>query len=153
MKPGVKLMNRSIDKIAISWLLLLPCLGCAEPGNSDTIPPATAPASPDTPSTGASSTVTGRATPGPDDILAVKDGGIHEGRPKVTENVEREIYKSLNHRRKMMASIKRNSGPNRGIQQMQDELALLTRGFMSRYSLTQQEIDEILKKGDSNAWE
>ena len=86
-------------------------------------------------------------------MLTVKDGKISAGRPEVTEDVEREIYKSLNHRRKMIASIKRNSGPNRGIQQMQDELDLLTRGFMSRYSLTQAEIDEILKKGDANAWE
>lgn len=80
-------------------------------------------------------------------------GLVIEGQPKLTEDVEKEIYKSLNYRRKMIKSIREGAGSVRGIQQMQDELDLLTKGFMGRYNLNQAEIDRILKKGESQNWE
>lgn len=88
-----------------------------------------------------------------DSQITVENGKITEGRPVVTEDVEKEIYKSLNHRRKMMAAIKEKSGSSRGLQQMQDELSLLSKMFMSKYELSEAEISQILKKGDSGNWE
>jgi hypothetical protein len=87
------------------------------------------------------------------DAINVENGQITEGRPDVTEDVEKEIYKSLNHRRKMMAAIKEKSGSSSGLQQMQDELNLLTKMFMGKYGLSEAEIGEILKKGDSGNWQ
>ncbi len=84
--------------------------------------------------------------------ITVENGQITEGRPVVTEDVEKVIYKSLNHRRKMMAAIKEKSGSSRGLQQMQDELNLLSKMFMSKYGLSEAEIAQILKKGDSSNW-
>ncbi len=137
-------MKQSFESMAIS-LILLPCLGCENvaPSRSTT----------DNSSTSSTTTANDNDWITSNDMIIVEKGKITEGRPKVTEDVEREIYKSLNYRRKMIASIKQNSGSSRGIQQMQDELDLLSKVFMSRYSLTQAEIDEILKKGDSNAWD
>jgi hypothetical protein len=87
------------------------------------------------------------------DAITVENGQITEGRPGVTEDVEKEIYKSLNHRRKMMAAIKEKSGSSPGLQQMQDELDLLSKMFMGKYGLSEAEIGEILKKGDSSNWQ
>lgn len=84
--------------------------------------------------------------------VTIRNGKVTLGQPQLTEEVEKEVFKSLNYRRKMIASINQNSGSIRGMQQMQEELALLTRGFMSRYGLSQAEIDEILKKGEANGW-
>ncbi len=136
-------MKQPFESMAISLILLLPCLGCEN----------VAPSRPtsDNSSTSPTTTANDNDWITSNDMIIVEKGKITEGRPKVTEDVEREIYKSLNYRRKMIASIKQNSGSSRGIQQMQDELDLLSKVFMSRYSLTQAEIDEILKKGDSNA--
>ncbi len=138
-------MKQSFESMAISLILLLPCLGCENvaPSRSTT----------DNSSTSSTTTANDNDWITSNDMIIVENGKITEGRPKVTEDVEREIYKSLNYRRKMIASIKQNSGSSRGIQQMQDELDLLSKVFMSRYSLTQAEIDEILKSGDSNAWD
>ncbi len=138
-------MKQPFESMAISLILLLPCLGCENvaPSRSTT----------DNSSTSSTTTANDNDWITSNDMIIVENGKITEGRPKVTEDVEREIYKSLNYRRKMIASIKQNSGSGRGIQQMQDELDLLSKVFMSRYSLTQAEIDEILKKGDSNAWD
>jgi hypothetical protein len=88
-----------------------------------------------------------------DGQITVVNGQVTEGRPVVTEDVEKEIYKSLNHRRKMMTAIKEKSGSSRGFQQMQDEFNQLTKMFMTRYGLNNAEIDQILKKGDSGNWE
>ena len=88
-----------------------------------------------------------------DGAVSVANGQITEGRAVVSDDVEKEIYKSLNHRRKMIAAIQAKSGSSAGLQQMQDELNLLTKGFMSRYGLSESEIAEILSKGDSNNWE
>ncbi len=52
-----------------------------------------------------------------------------------------------------MAAIKEKSGSSRGFQQMQDELNLLFKGFISSYGLSEADIVEILKKGDSGNWE
>lgn len=85
--------------------------------------------------------------------ITVEDGKVTIGRPVVTEDVKREIYKTLNHRRKMIAAIQKNAGSSRGIKQMQDELELLTKASMSRYGISQADIDAILKEGDANSWE
>jgi hypothetical protein len=53
----------------------------------------------------------------------------------------------------MMAAIKEKSSSSRGLQQMQDELNLISRGFMSRYGLSEAEIAQIIKKGESGNWE
>lgn len=119
-------------------IFVLPYLGCEKPNFGD--------------SQGSSPTANEDGWIVSDKNLTIENGKITEGRLTVTEDVEREIYKSLNHRRKMIASIKKNSGSARGIQQMQDEFELLSKGFMTRYDLTQGEIDAILAKGDSNGW-
>jgi hypothetical protein len=84
--------------------------------------------------------------------ITIENGQLTEGRIVVTEDVEKEVYKSLNHRRKMMAAIKEKSGSSQGLQQMQDELNLLSKMFMSKYGLSEAEIGQILKKGDSAKW-
>jgi hypothetical protein len=52
----------------------------------------------------------------------------------------------------MMAAIKEKSGSSQGLQQMQDELNLLSKMFMGKYGLSEAEIGQILKKGDSAKW-
>ena len=88
-----------------------------------------------------------------DGSITVSNGQVTEGRPEVSEEVEKEVYKSLNHRRKMMTAIKEKSGSSAGFQQMQDEFNLLSKGFMSRYGLSEAEIAKILEKGDSANWQ
>ena len=139
-------------------LLLVSCYGCdnSQP-RERTGHPQDRPASDHSISgaikTGAIKTRNGNEGTKSSDILTIENGKITEGRPKVTESVQREIYKSLNYRRKMMGSIQQNSGSSRGIQQMRDELEILSKGFMSRYGLTQLEIDQILQKGDVRTWD
>ena len=118
---------------ATTIFLALVCLGCQE-----SIPPAAQDPDPEWIVS--------------DDAITADNGNVTIGHPALTEDVEREIYRSLGHRRKMIKSIGNGSGSKRGIQQMQDELNLLTRGFMSRYNLTRTEIDSILEKGDANDW-
>lgn len=114
----------------VVWMAV--CTGCDRPGS---------PTSP-----GSGQTV--RA-----DSATTSNRQVTLGRPDVTEEIEKEIYRSLNHRRKMMAAIAEKSGSSRGYQQMQEELGLLTKGFMSRYGLSEAEIAGILAKGDAGSWE
>lgn len=86
------------------------------------------------------------------DYIRVRDGKIETGRPRIDEQVEREIYASLNFRRKMISAIQAKGGSQRGIQQMQEELETLTQSFMVRYSLSRQEVLDILRKGDHAGW-
>ena len=118
--------------VSIALISLACCAGCGEPK---------------TPAKSNGVTITSKGA------ITVEDGKVTEGRPKVTPEVEREIYKALNYRRKMKASIESGSGSKQGAQQMQDELNTLTKMYMGRYTLTQAEVNEILKKGDANGWD
>lgn len=130
--------NRGVS--AIPLILLWTCFGCQPPQGSN-------PASQSTTAADKIDEATSRSA------LTIDDARPNAGQREITEEIEREIYKSLNHRRKMMAAIRRNSGSQRGIQQMQDELGLLSRGFMNRYQFTEADIETILNKGDANGWE
>ena len=131
------IMHRSIS-IVTTVLLLLPG-GCEKP--------AAEPASDTASASKESDWIVS------DQMITVENGTIYEGRPTVSEEVEREIYRSLNHRRRMMSSIQKNSGPQHAMQQMSDELELLTQGFMGRYGLSRAEVDAILQKGDAAGWQ
>lgn len=85
-----------------------------------------------------------------DDTITVRYGQLVTGKPKVSEAIEREVYEALNHRRKMLAALSDQPNNGRGARQMQDELDLLTRGFMVRYDLTRAEVNQILARGDAS---
>ena len=127
-------MNRRLCLALISTVSLSTLVGCGRPVSEST-------------PVGTGKAITSKGA------ITVKDGEVQFGKPKVTEDVEKEIYKSLNHRRKMIAAIQEGSGSKRGLDQMNDELELLTKGFMGRYDLTAARIEKILEKGDANGWE
>ncbi|TWT94437.1 hypothetical protein [Stieleria varia] len=94
----------------------------------------------------------GKTTIISNEAITVENGKVTMGPPKLTEAVEREIYKTLNQKKKIIEGIQNNGGPSRGVQQMQQEMELMTKGFMVRYNITREEIDAILSKGNSSGW-
>lgn len=88
-----------------------------------------------------------------DGIVTVEDGKVTYGRPQMTEEVERQIYKSLSHRRNLARAIEEKvPGGNRGSQQIRQEYDLLLKGHMVRYGISQGDIDSIMRKGDEQGW-
>lgn len=86
-------------------------------------------------------------------IINVENGTVTLGPPKVTPEVEREIYKALTFHRNIAEEIERQvPGGNRGSQQSRADYDLILRGYMVRYSLSEAEIKAILKKGDDEGW-
>jgi len=88
-----------------------------------------------------------------DGIINVENGTVTYGPPKVTPEVELEIYKALTFHRNIAEEIERQvPGGNRGSQQSRADYELILRGYMVRYSLSAAEIEAILKKGDDQGW-
>jgi hypothetical protein len=89
----------------------------------------------------------------PKEIITVRDGQVTYGPPKMTEEVERQLYSSLAYRRNLARSIEAQiPGGNRGGQQCWEEYHLLAKGWMARYGITEADINAILTKGDQQGW-
>lgn len=86
--------------------------------------------------------------------ITVENGKVTFGRREVTEEVEKEIFLSLNQRLKMAQAIEKNK-PNGTLasQNLRSEHDLLRKSFMMRYDLSSSQIDAIMNKGRENRWE
>lgn len=87
-----------------------------------------------------------------DGPITIRDGKVTFGKPELTEQDKKSIYKALSHRKRMAAAIRKNGGNQRGIQQMEDEFNLLAKGYMLRFDLSRAELDKILETGENEGW-
>ena len=88
-----------------------------------------------------------------DGPITVENGKVTFGRPEVTEQVEKDIYKSLAYRLNMAEQIeKRNPGGNQASRNMREEYQTIKKGHMGRYGLSESDITRIMKKGESKGW-
>jgi hypothetical protein len=85
--------------------------------------------------------------------ITVLDGKVTYGKPKVDEEVEKQIHKTLSYHRNLANSIESKvPGGTNGSRQSREEFATLKKLFMGQYELSSTEIDAILEKGDKLGW-
>lgn len=85
--------------------------------------------------------------------ITVEDGKVTYGPPKVTAEVEKEIYRSLSYYRNLANAIEQKvPGGNRGSQQTRQDYDIAAKSFMVRYGISEADIESILKKGDAQGW-
>lgn len=88
-----------------------------------------------------------------DGPITIENGKITYGRPVVTEEVEKEIYKSLSFFRNLARSIEeKNPGGNRGSRQSWDDYEMARKAFVFKYGISDADMDSILKRGDDQEW-
>jgi hypothetical protein len=88
-----------------------------------------------------------------DGPITIENGKVTFGHPQVTEEVERQIYKSLSYFRNLANAIeKKVPGGNAGSRQSREDYNVAATVFKSRYSLSDADLDDILRKGDKQGW-
>ncbi len=86
--------------------------------------------------------------------ITVENGVVTYGAPKLTEDVEKQIYKTLSYYHNLASEIEANvPGGNRGSQQTRQDYELSKKSFMVRYQLSDADIGAILRKGDEQGWD
>jgi hypothetical protein len=89
----------------------------------------------------------------PDDIVIVENGQVTIGPPKVTEEVEKKVYKTLSFHRNVANEIEANvPGGNAGSHQSRQDYDFAVKNYKSLYQLSDADIAAILKKGDEQGW-
>lgn len=89
----------------------------------------------------------------PREVVTVEEGKVTIGRPQVTEEVERQIYKTLNYHRTVVREIeKRVPGGNSGSEHSRQSYELGVKSYMVQYGLSEADIEAILRKGDEQGW-
>lgn len=78
----------------------------------------------------------------------MNNGKVTIGELKITEEDEKQIYKSLSSKRNLAKAVPKENVK----QQLMQEYDLIKKGFMSKFKLTEADIEAILKKGDDNGW-
>jgi hypothetical protein len=75
------------------------------------------------------------------------------GTPKVTEEVEKQIYKSLSYFRNLANAIeKKVPGGNAGSRQSRQDYTTAATSFKLQYGITDADLDAIINKGDAQGW-
>ena len=88
-----------------------------------------------------------------DGPITIENGKVTYGRPEVTEEVERQIHKTLSYYRNLAEAIERKvPGGNRGRRQTREDYETSAKIFMAKYGISRSEINAIVKKGDDQGW-
>jgi hypothetical protein len=88
-----------------------------------------------------------------DSPVTVENGQVTFGPPKVTEQVEREVYQTLNYHRNLAREIETQSpGGNRGSQHSRQAYDFAVKSYMSQYQLSEANMASILQKGEDQGW-